>query len=128
VLTAAEHRHRAEQAAAGGDLRTAVLERFRAIARELEERALLAPAAGRTAGEIASAGGRELPRLAPRLAAAARRFDAVRYGDHTPRTEEVAELVAVDDELRRSKPLPVAASAVPAAADPANPADPAGPA
>ena len=40
-LSAAQHRAAADRAAAAGDLRTAVLERFRAVVRGLEERAVV---------------------------------------------------------------------------------------
>ncbi|MFN2523921.1 MAG: hypothetical protein ABR614_11500, partial [Mycobacteriales bacterium] len=57
TLTAAEHRERAEQAAAQGEWAEAVRERLRAVVRELEARGVLEPRPGRTAGEVARDGG-----------------------------------------------------------------------
>jgi hypothetical protein len=91
--SAAWHRAAADAAVAAGHLRTAVLERFRAVVRELEERAVLAEQPGRTAGEAAQAAASRLPALGERLTAAARIFDDVRYGDR-PATPEM------DDALR----------------------------
>jgi hypothetical protein len=78
--TAAGHRAAAAAHAAAGHWDLAVVERFRAIARELEERALLRPQPGRTAVELARDGGRALPNLAADLLVAARYFDDVSYG------------------------------------------------
>ena len=74
------------------------LERFRAIVRELEERAVLAEQPGRTAGEAAAAAAGRLPALAAELAAAARLFDDVRYGGR------VATPAAHDGPARASTP------------------------
>ena len=64
-----------------GDWAEAVRERFRAIVRELEERALLDAAPGRTADEAAPRrpAGR-CPTAPPTCAAAARTFDEIWYG------------------------------------------------
>ncbi|WP_345714107.1 hypothetical protein, partial [Kineococcus glutinatus] len=53
ALSAAEHRERAERAAAAGECEVALQERFRAIVRAGEERALLQRRPGRTAVEAA---------------------------------------------------------------------------
>jgi hypothetical protein len=109
--SAAWHRRAADDAAAAGDLRTAVLERFRAIVRELEERAVLAEQPGRTAGEAAAAAAARLPELAPSLTAAARAFDDVRYGDRvaTPGTD--AALRELDADLQARRLVPAGAAA-----------------
>jgi Domain of unknown function (DUF4129) len=103
VLSAADHRAAADRAAAAGDVRTAVLERFRAVVRELEERAVVADQPGRTAGEVAAVAGARLPALAADLAAAARAFDDVRYGgrDATPAMD--ARLRELDAGLREQR-------------------------
>lgn len=81
--SAAEHRAAAERYAEQGRWDSAVLERFRAIARELSERALVPAAPGATAAEVAEAGGTALPELATDLRAAAGTFDDICYG-HLP--------------------------------------------
>jgi hypothetical protein len=101
--SAAWHRSAADAAAAAGDLRTAVLERFRAVARELEERAVLAEQPGRTAGEAARAAAGRLPGLGERLAAGARIFDDVRYGDRPATAAMDGALRELDDALRAER-------------------------
>jgi len=81
ALSAADLRLRAGRLAAAGDYAGAILEGVRAIARELEERAVLAPGAGRTADEIAEEAARLLPGEAGALRGAARLFDDIRYGE-----------------------------------------------
>ena len=78
-----ELRAAADAAAARGDWSTAVLERFRAVVRSLEERALLDDRPGRTAHEAAEAAGARLPARTADLRRAARLFDDVCYG-HVP--------------------------------------------
>jgi len=68
--SAADHRSLAEQAADRADWHTAVIERMRAIARELEERSVLDARAGRTATELAREAGRMLPNAVGALGAA----------------------------------------------------------
>lgn len=104
--SAASHRAAADAAAGAGDLRTAVLERFRAVVRELEERAVLAEQPGRTAGEAARAAAARLPDLGAPLAAAARAFDDVRYGDRPATPEMDAGLRELDAALRAGRLVP----------------------
>ena len=78
--SAAEHRRAADLAAASSRWEEAVLERYRAIVRALEERTVLEPRPGRTADEAAAEGGLALPLLADNLRAAATTFDTVAYG------------------------------------------------
>ena len=97
MLSAAEHRRLAEAAEHSERWAVAVLERFRAIARELEERTLLSPAPGRTADEVAAEASRALPALSDRLSGGARWFDDVVYGDR-PATAQAAALLRELDE------------------------------
>jgi hypothetical protein len=107
--SAAWHRGAADAAAAAGDMRTAVLERFRAVVRELEERAVLAEQPGRTADEAARDGAARLPGLGERLSGAARIFDDVRYGDR-PATAGMDEtLRELDAALRAERLVPLSA-------------------
>ncbi len=104
VGPAVTYRAAADAAAARGDWRTAVVERFRAVVRELEESAVLVPQPGRTADEAAAEAARWLPALAPALHAAARLFDDVRYGDRPADAAADAALRALDDAVRAARP------------------------
>src|SRR5690606_17249434 len=81
VRSAAELRAAADSLAAQQRWSEAVLERFRAITRSLEDRTILDDRPGLTAHEAAGQAGARLPSCAGDLAAAARLFDAVCYGD-----------------------------------------------
>jgi hypothetical protein len=106
TTTALEHREAADRAASQQNWRTAVLERFRAIMRELEERAVLEPRPGRTADEASREAGTRLPWLLETLLTSARRFDDVRYGDYPATDRMDAELRELDDSVRSSRPVP----------------------
>jgi NAD(P)H-dependent FMN reductase len=106
AVSADQHRRSADAHAARGEWAEAVRERLRAVVRDLEERDLLDPRPGRTADEAAADGGRALPACAEQLRAAARTFDDVWYGG-VPATEEMdARLRAVDEAVRRARPVP----------------------
>lgn len=99
-LTAAEHRATAEQFAAAGDWAAAIRHRLRAIARQLEESAVLDAVPGRTATELARDAGRQLPDLANKLVDAATIFNDVTYGEQ-PGTEASYRMICdLDDHLR----------------------------
>ncbi|MDH2427853.1 DUF4129 domain-containing protein [Sphaerisporangium sp. TRM90804] len=102
--TAAEHRALAERLAAESRWPEAIRERLRAIARDLEDRAVVAPHPGRTAAELAGAAGRELPAFGPRLVAAARLFDDVTYGQAPGSAESYRTMADLDEALRAAKP------------------------
>jgi hypothetical protein len=100
IRTAAEHRAASQTAAGAGDYATAVLERMRAITRELEERGILDSRAGRTASEVATDAG---PRLGPAATAvhnAARTFNDVVYGQEPATAALLAVLTDADDRVR----------------------------
>ncbi|HKP39738.1 DUF4129 domain-containing protein [Mycobacterium sp.] len=99
-LSAAEHRATAEQFAASGNWAAAIRHRLRAVARQLEETAVLDPVPGRTATELARDAGRALPNLATELLRAAEAFNDVTYGER-PGTESAYRMIAdLDDHLR----------------------------
>lgn len=108
-VTAADHREAAERHAAAGAWPQAVRERLRAIARDLEERAIVAPRPGRTADELAAEAGAALPGHAGALAAGVRLFDDVWYGGRTGDAEGYRRMVELDDRLRAARPAPLAA-------------------
>jgi hypothetical protein len=100
TMKAADHRALAEHAAEQGDWRTAVIERMRAIARELEERGVLEPRAGRTATELAREAATLLPSTAAGLVRSAEVFNTVTYGAGTATADQAAELARTDDAIR----------------------------
>lgn len=106
--SAVEHRREAERLAAAGRYAEAIRERLRAITRDLEDRAILDPQPSRTADELAAEAGRALPGFAGDLAAAARLFDDVTYGEVPGTAEGYATLRDLDERLRSAK-LAVAA-------------------
>jgi hypothetical protein len=106
TVSAAEHRRRADVAAAGGDWTAALTHRFRALVREAEERTLLDPRPGRTADEAAA----ELAGVLPPadLQRAARLFDAVRFGGRPAAADEDGLVRRLDDAVRRARAIPIA--------------------
>ncbi|GGK58382.1 hypothetical protein Ppa06_16890 [Planomonospora parontospora subsp. parontospora] len=105
VRSAAEHRAEAERHAAGQRWAEAIRERLRAVARDLEERAVVEELPGRTADELAAEAGRALPGFAGELTAAARLFDDVTYGDLPGTAEGYGRLADLDDRLRTARPV-----------------------
>ncbi|MGV0790507.1 DUF4129 domain-containing protein [Mycolicibacterium sp. XJ1819] len=110
ALSAAEHRATAEQFAASGDWAAAIRHRLRAVARELEETAVLDPVPGRTATELAREAGRKLPTVAEEFTTAAVAFNDVTYGQR-PGTEGSYRMIAdLDDHVRAHPAAAMAAS------------------
>jgi hypothetical protein len=109
-LNAADHRQRAAQLASAGDYAGAILETVRAIARQLEERAVLSPRLGRTADEIAAEAGLALPAEAAALSAAAHLFDDVCYGEHPGTADGYALVHALDTRLQSVRPAELSTS------------------
>lgn len=103
--SAAQHRRLADQAADDGQYEDAVRERFRAVARSLEERAVLDERPGRTADEVAAEAGRSLPASAAGLRSAARLFDDVQYGGRAAAAAHDRQLRDLDDELASARPV-----------------------
>jgi hypothetical protein len=101
--TAAEYRAEAEALAARGAFKEAVRARFRAVIRELEERGVLDPRPGRTAGEIAREGGAAVPSVAAPLADAAGAFDLAWYGRRTATAAEYERVRTADDTIRAAR-------------------------
>ncbi|QKG25158.1 DUF4129 domain-containing protein [Actinomadura verrucosospora] len=105
--SALDHRDAAERLAAEGQWAEAIRERLRAIARDLEERAVLAPRPGRTADELAAEAGEAVPELADALRAGVRIFDDVWYGDRPGTAERYAQVKELDERLRAARPKPL---------------------
>lgn len=102
--TADELRTAAESAAAAGNYSLAVLERFRAVVRALDERAVLTDRAGRTAHEAAAAAARAFGDHAEALTASAQLFDAVCYGQHTATSQDYQRICEMDRGVAAQKP------------------------
>ncbi len=103
--TAQEHRVFADLAAADGRWTTAVRERFRAVARSLEERTVLDERAGRTALETATEAGRAMPAVSDDLRSAARLFDDVVYGGRPATAGHDQQLRRLDDHVAAARPV-----------------------
>ncbi|MGY4643084.1 DUF4129 domain-containing protein [Cellulomonas sp. URHB0016] len=112
--TAAELRTAADAASAAGDWSLAVVERFRAVVRDLEERTVLDARLGRTAHEATVAAAVRLPSLGDELSAGGRLFDDVAYG-HVEATAADDDLLrALDRDVRGTRPVaPARRSAAP---------------
>ena len=102
--TSAELRSAADAAAARGDWAAAVLDRFRAVVRGLEERVVLDERPGRTAQEAASAAGARLPSVAAGLHDGARRFDDVCYGTLPAGPGDDAAMRELDAQVSAQRP------------------------
>jgi hypothetical protein len=94
--SATQLRIAADAAAAAGDWSLAVAERFRAVVRDLEERAVLDERPGRTALEVSAEAGRVLPTAARALADGADLFDDVVYGERGAGPADDEAMRAVD--------------------------------
>ena len=99
-MSAAQHRTAAEQAAAQGDWALAIRHRLRAVARGLEETAVLNPVPGRTATELARDAGSVIPGLSDELRRAADAFNDVTYGEQTGTESRYRVVADLDDHLR----------------------------
>lgn len=101
--SAAELRKAAEAAAATGDWDEAIVLRFRALARGLEERTLVEPVPGTTVHGFARAAGDLFPDARPALDHAADAFDDVRYLRRRGTPTAYREIVALDVRLQEAK-------------------------
>ncbi|MEV0617060.1 DUF4129 domain-containing protein [Nonomuraea sp. NPDC050404] len=107
AMSAAEHRQAAVRLAAEGQWTQAIQERLRAIARDLEERALVDGMPGRTAHELAAEAAVALPAFADELVAAARSFDDVTYGGVMGTRQAYETMASLDERLRQARPIPL---------------------
>jgi hypothetical protein len=111
--TADELRRSAAAASAAGDWSTAVLERFRGLARGLDERTVLTVFPGTTATGFARRAAQAFPDRQPELDAAAAVFDDVRYAGRAAKRAEAEAVAALDDRLAAAHPLLEDAAAPP---------------
>jgi uncharacterized protein DUF4129 len=101
-LRARDHREAGERMAAAGDFAGAIVESLRAVAKEVEERGVLPPRAGRTADELAVEASAPLPGQAAGFREAARLFDEVRYGGRAGTRAGYQRLRDLDVEVGRA--------------------------
>jgi hypothetical protein len=118
-LSAADHRRAADRLAEDGEYAGAIIERFRAIAVELESRGVLPPRPGRTASELAAEAAGPVPDSTAGLRAAALLFDDVRYGDRPGTLAGYQQVRDLDVTLQAARTPAVSAAG--AAATPATP-------
>jgi Domain of unknown function (DUF4129) len=109
LMSAAEHRSAADAFAAAGDYPSAIIERVRAIAVDLESRQILPPRAGRTAAELGAEAAAAIPAEATALGNATRLFDDVRYGGR-PGSQAGYQQVRDLDLRIRAVPIQVSAA------------------
>jgi hypothetical protein len=83
----------------------AVLDGFRAIAKDMSDRTLLDDAPGRTAHEVSLALASPFPDHADRLARAADLFDSVRYGHRRANADQAGQVQHLDAELVTTSPV-----------------------
>lgn len=102
--SADELRADAERAAGEADWDAAVVLRFRALARGLDERGVLRAPPGTTARALARAAAPFFPDSAPGLDAGSSAFDDVRYLRRAATADVYAEVAAVDDAVRSARP------------------------
>jgi hypothetical protein len=102
--TAAELRAAARAASAAGDHSLAVLERYRALARDLDERTLVALFPGTTADAFARQASGIFPAEAAELAAAADAFDGIRYAGRAGTREQADRVAGLDDRIATARP------------------------
>ncbi|MDR1118442.1 MAG: DUF4129 domain-containing protein [Bifidobacteriaceae bacterium] len=119
--SAAELRAAASSRANDQNWRHACVLAFQALARRLEERAILEPQPGRTADELAHDAARVLPALGDSLRWAAGQFDAVAYGNGRGDADAYRSLDQLYERAEQTKPtqLGPAADAAPDAVPPA---------
>lgn len=115
--TAEQLRASADRLAAEGRFSEAVLDRFRAILRSLEDRAILDERPGRTAHEAAEESAARLPGVAADLRAAGALFDDVCYGDVVATSGDDARLRDVDRRVAEARPVAPAIAPTGAEAD-----------
>jgi hypothetical protein len=105
--TARQLRRDAERAATAGNWPLAIAERYRAIARSLDERTIVTALPGTTAHSFARAATRQFPDHGAQLEAAADRFDGVRYLDRPGSADDYALVRALDETIEATRsPLP----------------------
>lgn len=105
TIAAGTYRGLAARAFADGRYDDAVLDGFRAIAKDTSDRTLLDDSPGRTAHEVSLGLARPFPDLAERLVQSANVFDAVRYGHRRATADQAGQVLRLDAELVNTRPV-----------------------
>ena len=105
AITAGTYRDLAAKAFRDGRSDDAVLDGFRAIAKDMSDRTLLDDAPGRTAHEVCMALAQPFPDHADRLVRAADAFDSVRYGHRRATADQAGEVQQLDADLVGARPM-----------------------
>jgi hypothetical protein len=113
TITPRRYRDLAARALRDGRYGDAVLDGFRAIAKDMSDRTLLDDAPGRTAHEVALALAPPFPDHADRLARAADVFDSVRYGHRLANADQAGQVQHLDAELVTTRPVLAASPLLP---------------
>lgn len=108
TVTARTYRDRASAALREDRHDDAILDGFRAIAKDMSDRGLLDDAPGRTAHEVSLGLAPHFPDHDGRLAQAADLFDAVRYGHRRAHADQARQIQKLDAELVATRPALVA--------------------
>lgn len=104
TLSAAQHRAAGQVALTRSDFARCVQESFRALARGLQERTIIADRAGLTAAEVSVEAARAFPLLQGDLHAAAVTFDEVIYGDAVATRAKAEAAMALEETVASTKP------------------------
>ncbi|MEV8369453.1 DUF4129 domain-containing protein [Microbacterium sp. NPDC064584] len=104
-LSASRLRDDAAARAAAGEWDAAIVLRFRALARGLLERGAVDTPPGATVHAFARSAARAFPAEADALEGAAAGFDDVRYLRRPGTSELYARIVAVDEQVTRTRPV-----------------------
>lgn len=103
-LRATDYRARAVAALLAGQPGAALVDAYRALTASSIERSLLDDRPGRTAHEVAVDLSSVFPDAALDLARAAEHFDEVRYGAHDASREQASAVLALEEQISRSRP------------------------
>ncbi len=103
--TADQLRSDAARLAAADEWASATVELFRALIRSLAERTIIEEFGGMTAHEAAAQAAPRLPGLAERITAAAEVFDALAYGHRSGSAQQYQDMLDLDAELTRTRPV-----------------------
>lgn len=103
-ITAAALRDRADRSAEAGNYDDAARDRFRALVRGAEERALLPRSTGRTATEIAEHLAGHFNEHGHQLRTAAELFNLSRYGRQRLSAQQYGQLRTLDATLQEAQP------------------------
>jgi hypothetical protein len=121
-VSAQEHRAAADLALVAGDLGSAVVEGFRAVAARALERGVLEERPGRTAHELAAELAPVFPGFAAELVDCSALFDRVFYGEWSEpgpvvgvTAQDARRVLDLDDGLRAARPGLVSATVQPTA-------------